>query len=60
MKLLSNKHSTVLKDYYQSKLLMTKNWIEVEAILYMSSLLNLQKEEIHSDELSRKNKEIQD
>ncbi|ACB55665.1 hypothetical protein [Aliivibrio fischeri] len=60
MKLLSNKHSTALKDYYQSKLLMTKNWIEVEAILYMSSLLNLQKEEIHSDELSRKNKEIQD
>ncbi|GEK12680.1 hypothetical protein ACTFQF_14675 [Aliivibrio fischeri] len=60
MKLLSNKHSTALKDYYQSKLLMTKNWIEVEAILYMSSLLNLQKEEIHSDELSKKNKEIQD
>lgn len=60
MKLLSNKHSTALKDYYQSKLLMTKNWIEVEAILYMSSLLNLQKEEIHSDELSKKDKEIQD
>ncbi|MCE7554766.1 hypothetical protein [Aliivibrio fischeri] len=60
MKLLSNKHSTALKDYYQSKLLMTKNWIEVEAILYMSSLLNLQKKEIHSDELSKKNKEIQD
>ncbi|MUI53687.1 hypothetical protein [Aliivibrio fischeri] len=60
MKLLSNKHSTALKDYYQSKLLMTKNWIEVEAILYMSSLLNLQKEEIHSDELSKKNKRIQD
>ena len=60
MKLLSTTRTTALKDYYQSKLVMTKNWIEVEAILYMSSLLNLYPKEITNQELNDKNKNIQD
>ncbi len=60
MKLLSATHTTALKDYYQSKLVMTKNWIEVEAILYMSSLLNLYPKEITNQELNSKDKNIQD
>ena len=60
MKLLSTTRTTALKDYYQSKLVMTKNWIEVEAILYMSSLLNLYPKEITNQELNSKDKNIQD
>lgn len=60
MKLLSATHTTPLKDYYQSKLVMTKNWIEVEAILYMSSLLNLYPKEITNRKLNSKDKNIQD
>ncbi|WP_375320867.1 hypothetical protein [Aliivibrio logei] len=60
MKLLSTTHTTALKDYYQSKLVITKNWLEVEAILYMSSLLNLNSTEINNEELNGKNKNIQD
>lgn len=56
MKLLSTTRTTALKDYYQSKLIMTKNWIEVEAILYMSSLLNLYPKEITNQELNSKDK----
>lgn len=60
MKLLSTTRATALKDYYQEKLAMTKNWIEVEAILYMSSLLNLYPKEITNQELNSKDKNIQD
>lgn len=60
MKLLSTTRTTALKDYYQEKLAMTKNWIEVEAILYMSSLLNLYPKEITNQELNSKDKNIQD
>ncbi|MGF1906452.1 hypothetical protein [Aliivibrio logei] len=60
MKLLPTIHTTALKDYYQSKLIMTTNWIEVEAILYMTSLLNLCHTEISSEELNNKNKDLQD
>ncbi|MGR6834504.1 hypothetical protein [Aliivibrio wodanis] len=60
MKLLSTVRTTALKDYYQSKLAMTTNWIEVEAILYMSSLLNLYSTEINNEELNDKNKNTQD
>lgn len=60
MKLLSTVRTTALKDYYQSKLAITTNWIEVEAILYMSSLLNLYSTEISNKALNNKNSNTQD